>query len=422
VPALASCAPKQTASQVAAPTATPAPLQFLMCCASAAVYKLMEDTLIPSFKAKHPHVSEVSIQTGNAAEARPKLAAQLAAGQPPDVLRFNWPHHDLATSKALADLTPIVNKDRTLDLKDFYPRITDFYRQPKISGAANALWAFPQNYACESLYYNRTALRAAGVPEPDDNWTWDDLVTHGRRLKSSGPDVWGVEVRTIRIDHILWAYGGGFVDDTGSKVTVGEPASIQALEYIGDLFTRHQIQPTSADLQGVAGGMATLFNTGKLGFQFAPENNVVRNNLVTGLDYDVAPVPKGPRGRFTFFFPGGVTAMAGSKHPVGAYDLAKWFAIDPYVIDEFIWKTGGSPTARISLNERFFKQIADRPSRRETVLKNPDFGKTPYFLYRKGDEAMDLVNATLPDVWNGTRRAREVALELQSRLSTLFQS
>jgi multiple sugar transport system substrate-binding protein len=398
------------------------PLQFLMCCASAAVYKLMEDSLLPSFKAKHPHVSEVSIQTGNAAEARPKLAAQMAAGQPPDVLRFNWPHHELVAARAFADLTPLANKDKNLDLKDFYPRITEFYRQPKVSGAGNALWAFPQNYATEALYYNRAVLKAAGIPEPNDNWTWDDLVTHAKGIRATSPDSWGVEVRTIRIDHILWSFGGGFVDDTGTRVTVADAPSVQALEFIGDLFNKHHVQPTAADLQGVAGGTTTLFTTGKLGFQFGPENNVVRNNLVTGLDFDVAPVPRGPKGRFTFFFPGGVTALAASKYPAAAYDLAKWFAIDPQVIDEFIWKTGGSPTARISLNERFWKQVSDRPARRETLLKNPDFGRTPYFLYRKGDDAMDLVNATLPDLWNGKRSAREVALDLQAKLTTLFRS
>jgi ABC-type glycerol-3-phosphate transport system substrate-binding protein len=248
------------------------------------------------------------------------------------------------------------------------------------------------------------------------------LVTHSKSIKATNPGAWGVEVRTVRIDHLLWSFGGGFVDDTGSKVTVAEAPSVQALGYIGDLFNKHQVQPTTADLQGVAGGTRTLFETGKLGFQFAPENNVVRNNLVDGLDFDVAPVPRGPKGRFTFFFPGGVTALAGSKHPAAAYDLAKWFAIDPQVIDEFIWQTGGSPTARISLNERFWKQLSDRPSRRETLLKNPDFGKMPYFLFRRGDEAMDLVNATLPDIWNGKRSAREVALELQAKLTSLFQT
>jgi hypothetical protein len=35
---------------------------------------------------------------------------------------------------------------------------------------------------------------------------------------------------------------------------------------------------------------------------------------------------------------------------------------------------------------------------------------------------MDLVNATLPDIWNGKRSARVVAQELQARLTTLFQS
>ena len=37
------------------------------------------------------------------------------------------------------------------------------------------LWCLPWNHATEGLYYNKTLLAEAGVEEPDENWTWDDL-------------------------------------------------------------------------------------------------------------------------------------------------------------------------------------------------------------------------------------------------------
>jgi multiple sugar transport system substrate-binding protein len=314
-----------------------------------------------------------------------------------------------------------VAKDKTFDIKDFYPAVTDFYRVPK-----GGLWALPHNYATESVFFNRTVGNGSGVTPPTENWTWDDLLASARRITKSDAEptrtVWGTALRTDRIDPVLWSFGGGFLDESGTKSTIGQPASIQALEFVADLINRHRVQPNAAEIAAVQGGTQSMFIAGRLGVLFGPERFVMATfNPQSGLDYDVAALPRGPKGKFNFFDPGGAHVTAPGAKRAAAYDLAKWFVGDPEVVDAFIWQTGASPTARISLNETFWKQKISTPRSRELLLKNPSFGKMPFYNVRKGDQLSELVAPALREVWSGTRTARDVALELQPKMDAIVR-
>jgi multiple sugar transport system substrate-binding protein len=417
---VAACGPGQNRTGDTRPAAGPPVALEFMLQGNAAALKATQDQLLPAFRAKHPNVTDVKLQTGTAPELQVKLQAQLATGAPPDAIRFTLAHFDLAKAGALVDLAPFVAKDKAFDLKDFYPAVTNYYRVP-----TGGLWALPQNYATESVFFNRSVLAGAGVPPPGDSWTWDDLLAAGRRIAKTDADaanqVWGAAIRLERIDPVLWSFGGGFLDDSGTKVTIGQPASIQALEFLADFVVRSRVQPSAEDLRGVQGGSQALFAAGRLGYQFGPERFVQATfNPQAGLDYDVAILPKGPNGRFNFFDPGGASVTALGNKRAAAYELVKWFVGDPDVIDTFIWQSGASPTAKISLNEQFWRQKVTRPPSREVMLKNPSVSKIPYYNARKGDELANLVAPALGEVWSGKRTAREVALDLQGRMTALL--
>lgn len=413
----AACAWRQTGSEAPQPTGERFSLRWLIPGWTAEVQNKLNNRLIPLFVARHPEVTGVTVESS--AQNEIQFRAQLAAGTPPDAVLINFPHFSYAQSGALLDLNKHLPKDKTFKIDEMYPRIVDYYRLPALPKPG--LWAFPENYATEALYFNRGLLAAQGIKPPRDDWTWDDLVANAQKVLRFGPDgtpdIWGVFVRLNRIDHILWDYGGGFISDDGARATIGQSGSIQALEYLSDLLNRYKLQPPT-------GNARQMFLGSSLAFQFTQEAAVQQyNSQAPQLDYDVALVPKGPRGRFNFLFMAGVGATAQTAHPAAAYELAKWFAADDQVIEELVWDASlaWTPTPKIARNEVFWKQRLTKPSQRQLFLENPKIGKVPFYLMPKGTELQTIVFPALQDVWAGKRTARDVALELQPKMEAILQ-
>ena len=132
---------------------------------------------------------------------REKVTTQLAADDLPDLLRLQganvqqWIRRD-----AFADLSPrLVGVD-----------LSDFYAGPMAQFAwRDRLWGIPDSASPEIVFYNRAMFDAAGLEQPADTWTYDDmrraavaLTTDeaGRHPGDTGFDPEGIE---------LWGWNGG---------------------------------------------------------------------------------------------------------------------------------------------------------------------------------------------------------------------
>ena len=146
---------------------------------------------------------------------RARLATDYAAGTPPDVALLSYRRAGaFIAADQLDPLGPYLDASDVIQPDDFYPVTLESFTWN------GELMCIPQNISSLVVYYNRDLFAAAGLPEPADDWTWDDFldaaVALTRDLDGDGAtDQYGlgVEASLYRLSPFVWQNGGRIVDD-----------------------------------------------------------------------------------------------------------------------------------------------------------------------------------------------------------------
>ena len=112
----------------------------------------------------------------------------------------------------------------------------------------------------------------AGVPYPEDGWTWDDLLDVSLDLTQdldddNAPDIWGIQLPatwTTGFEYWVAAAGGQLVSDNGKDFVgyMDSDAVINAATFYADLYNKYRVSPPPTDLEAQYGGN-TEFVDGK---------------------------------------------------------------------------------------------------------------------------------------------------------------
>jgi multiple sugar transport system substrate-binding protein len=123
------------------------------------------------------------------------MQVQVAGGTTPDVVWMSGATFlDLNAKGAFKELSAMAKADKGLNL-------ADQWNEPLYTEGGK-LWAIPYTASVDAMYYNKTMLKEAGIPEPptdwnDPGWTWDDLRAAAKTLTGPGKDGrprWGIEL------------------------------------------------------------------------------------------------------------------------------------------------------------------------------------------------------------------------------------
>jgi len=123
----------------------------------------MPDSVIEAFEAKNPDIKV------NVVENDPtKLMSMVASGNPPDIFRINAIGSPYWINKGLLmDITPYLEK--TIDLDDLY-MVNDMFRWDGTTQGKGPYYGIVKDWSLDYMYYyNKDALKEAGVPEPSDD-------------------------------------------------------------------------------------------------------------------------------------------------------------------------------------------------------------------------------------------------------------
>ena len=144
-------------------------------------------------------------------------------------------------------------------------------------------YGVPVNYAPMMMYYNKDLFTAAGLDPEAPPATWDEFAAMVPQLsKDENGDGKPEQYAIALADHetvpifpsLLWGTGGGIVSEDGSTSTLGDPETIEALEFWVSLVTEQQASPI-----GLSGADADkLFQTGKAAIE------IVGPWMTTGFD------------------------------------------------------------------------------------------------------------------------------------------
>ncbi len=287
------------------------------------------------------------------------LTARVAAGTMPDVFELGEFLVPRAAQDGWAlDLLPRLKQDQD-DADDFYPAVLAAGRY------AGTQVALPEAWSPYIMYVNRGLFEQAQLPLPDHTWTYDRWLEAAARLTQAeaDPPIWGALYNTwgMPLLHTLWAWGGSLVSADGQRCALDSQPAVAALQWIADLWLKHRVAPSLADLRRLRGIWFSLFPTGRFGLMphFYLTPNIawlverdsgarktpgidwsVREN--PALDWAVTTVPIGPAGRETSSWPESYSIAASTADPDAAWEWLK------FLTSAAGFAAAGSPTGWVA--------------------------------------------------------------------------
>jgi multiple sugar transport system substrate-binding protein len=322
---LAACggaAPQGTASS---PSKGPVTLNLML---NANSVEEMLDARVPAFTAKFPNVT-VQRDLVPGADYLNKLQTVIASDELPDVAWLytsqQW-YHRIFAAGAFTAVDELVARDK-VDLKQWYPFLVDAMR---VDGKLGGL-PFKGQIIGTALYWNKALFQDAGLKEPTDAWTYDDLLAAAAKLtKRDGNEVtqFGISPWTFSgeygIAHVRSFDADLFTPD-GKTWKFTDQKAIQSLDWYATQAVR---QRTLGLPQGM--NQQQALSRGKLGMIFrgwlgAPANlaNLAKDD--PSFRWGMTLTPKGPGGRRGGVANGDTLSITrGAKDRAAAWELLKW--------------------------------------------------------------------------------------------------
>ncbi|WP_289136992.1 sugar ABC transporter substrate-binding protein [uncultured Brevibacillus sp.] len=262
--------------------------------------KKMEE-IIAKFQTSHPNI-KIKTETAPYEDFYQKLTTQIAAGTAPDIWQSDGTKvFGFAQRGAIRDITDYVTKEINKDEVNGLEFNKD---------ADGKYWGVPQGIQVGALFYNKDLFDKAGVSYPTADWTWDDLKAAAAKLtldaNGQNADDPAFDKNSVKqfgftffgssrgAFNILKAYGGGVLDPTMTKSIIDSPENKKAVEWMADGMKR-RLFPNPADLKAFQSNFK-VFLSGASAMQIDIYAATTAMNGAE-LNYDVAPLPKGPDGK-----------------------------------------------------------------------------------------------------------------------------
>ena len=253
-----------------------------------------------------------------------KLQTSLAGGDAPDVFAMDGPlFPDYQSRDVLLDLKPFIDRDG-YDLGQLADQAVADFTTP------DGQFGLPRDLNVIALFYNKKLFDAAGIAYPDDSWDWAKLVEVGKQLtvKDAKGKVtqWGFYTETTDMENywssLVWQNGGEIISADKKTSLVGSDQATAGIQFLQDLIWKDEIMPDPTIWPADSGD---AFEQGKAAME-ANGSWLVATDIAAGLDFGIAPLPKGAAGQATSINPTGAVVYKGSKNPDAAWAFVKYLA------------------------------------------------------------------------------------------------
>jgi multiple sugar transport system substrate-binding protein len=399
--AVMACVPGR---QEATPAASQKPITLRF--VPAGFHADLDQLVVDQYHAENPHVT-ISFEPIATAYVD-KITSLQTGGDMPDVIYVADAHvKPFAANKIAADMEKLAAKDKASQalLKDVYPAMLELGRVKSIPGQYMLPWALDVLV----MYYNKTLFRQAGVELPKPTWTVDDMITAAKRLTKEADDPaqaqYGLTLSwTAWSEYVPWmrGYGGDMVSEDGKKQLIDSPGSIDGIEAMAGLMTKHKVAPPIGTNFG-----GNAFQLGKVAMMFTIRNGTVaiRKNVGANFEWDVELRPAFPRKRVTGMGTAGTGVSTQTKHPDEAWQLAKYTISAPA---QKIYATsyGSIPVLQSMRNDPSWRNLPAPPANADAFVKAAEYGTLPpdtplsCGTVYVGDLNV-LMTSTLTDIVNG---------------------
>ena len=365
--------------------------------------------VLEEFKKKHPNVTiEQTSSSGSGGNVMEKFVAMASAGTSADVAALNPQFIEPIRAKGgLADLTAYVKRDS----KSFQPE--DFNEPTLARAIREGKWtALPLQMGLWFLFYNATALTAAGVAKPDGSWTWDKYMESARAVRQRDPNSLGMSMPPYELP--VRDNGGDILSPDEKRCVLDQPAALEAIQFLGDLRQRYRVVAEPAELGGQ--NARALFDSGRYAFHIGDPGHLsgtIRAKLA--FTWDIAVVPKGKTGQVSTVKGPSLVMSQDSKQKEAAW---AWLAhYNGPEMQKYVATNGKIISARKSA----LKAFVDLPEGyTKSVIQQTATIAKPMPYVARYDEMDKEISAGLNTVYSGQRTAKEAMAEVVQKVNALI--
>jgi multiple sugar transport system substrate-binding protein len=314
-----------TTSAAAAPVATAAPTQPVAAGSKLVFWNATEGTVtgyeqgdkngfLDYFRAKHP---EIQLEADYFPDIYTKYEKTAVAGTPPDVSFVSVVSvYDYAKKGFLTNLQPYWNRSK-LGMGNYYQVFFDAMRYPSTTAD---LYAIPYEWINTWLTYNKDLFQHAGVPFPDETWTYAKVRDTAHGLTDSTKPQWGT---TSSIDYshlgcIIPSNGGSHLSPDYRKCTFDSPENVNTIQYLHDLMYKDNAAPPSGTKAPDKGWFVNNQQSISM-WDCCGTLGTYRQSK--GLSWDITLNPKGTKGQYNVGWSNQYVISTVSKVKDSAWEL-----------------------------------------------------------------------------------------------------
>jgi multiple sugar transport system substrate-binding protein len=379
--------------------------------------------LVEPFLEEHPDLEIEWINiVGGGPYGRDRLQTMLAGGDSPDMMMLNTGQFEgLAARDVLMPLEDFVARDN-FDLNIFWPQAVDGSRYQ------GSLYALPRDMSNVILYYNKDMFDAAGVPYPDENWTWTELLEAAQQLTvdtdgDGAIDQWGFGLLNVVWvwAGFVWANGGEVLSEDRTQCLFEQPETVEALQFYFDLQTEHGVSPLPGDLPEQANALV-WFQSQSVAMGFAgPWYRPTLVNMENPFNWDVAYPPKSSNldQRGSVVYTDQWAMWSGTQVPDETWELMK-FLTSKESQERWVELMGArsiSPVKEVAESEEW---VTYGGSTGSIILDSLSFSQAPPVNFGNANEAETIWNEELGLVVAGEATVEQAVTRICERLAPVL--
>jgi multiple sugar transport system substrate-binding protein len=317
------------------------------------------------------------------------LEAGASGGEMPDIF---WMHSNYAQkymdAGLLMKLNDYIDKDKEIDLANYYEDIVKLYQKD------GTQYAIPKDYDTVALWYNKKMFDDAGIPYPDNTWTWEKLHEVGAKLNKADGSQYGMVGNTDANQegyyNIIYSYGGYVINDKHDKSGYDDPKTLEAMEMYGKII-KDCMAPQSVMAETGNDGLFTS-NTAAMGLFGSWYVASFKGNEGAS-NWGIAEIPyhdangngKPDEGERVSIYNGlGWAASAETKDPDAAYSLLSYLGS----------KKGQIRQAELGVTMSAYKGTSDAWKNSSKVVN-----LSPYLDEANGDAKLVIMPYSRSTIW-----------------------
>ena len=337
-----------------------------------------QQKMVDKFNEEHPDIQVVLEAYGSDFDT--KISASMGSGDAPDVMyMWNYP----AYHEGLEPLDSYIEKEGEEYKKNFYSTLWNY------NSYDGQIYGLPVGFTTHCVYYNKDLFEKAGVEEPKDGWTWEDLEEKAKKInEATGVKGFSFSMKPDPYDYemYLWSNGTAYCDKEGKME--GYVNSDKALE------TYKMFQDMAKDGYAVATEKSGSdeFESGQTAM-FVYGAWAVKKYTEAGVNFGLAKLPSfGTEKSASILSSSGVAIAKSSKNKEAAWEFVKY------------WTDEENNKTRIGTEFPVLVSVVES----EKILDKPEYAP----FYAMLDQSGEYTPASfIMDKWSEVSEKLELAFE-----------